>query len=232
MKKIRVYDLPTRIFHWIFVVLFLTAFAITKIVDDESTIFTFHMLLGIMLFAVVVWRIAWGIVGSKYARFSSFRLNPKDLFVYFRDFFTTKTKPDLGHNPASSWAAIMMFTLALGLGLTGYMMAQGIRKDFYEDLHELMANALIIVAAFHVVGVLLHTFRHRDKIGLSMIHGKKEASNNELEGVKSHPLAALIFIAFIASFAFLLSKNYDSSSQTLNFFGSVLQLGESEEGED
>lgn len=232
MNKVRVYDLPTRIFHWIFAVLFLAAFGITKIVDDESALFTFHMLIGIMLFAVVIWRIAWGIVGSKYARFSSFRLNPKDLLIYFRDFFTTKTKRDLGHNPASSWAAIIMFTLALGLGITGYMMAQGIGKDFYEDIHELMANAFIIVVVFHVVGILLHTFRHRDNIGLSMINGKKNASNNELGIVKSHRFAALIFVVFVGLFAFLLSKNYNSRNQTLNFFGAVLQLGEAEDGED
>lgn len=232
MKKIRVYDLPTTIFHWIFAILFLTAFGITKVVDDESALFTFHMLIGIMLFAVVVWRITWGFVGSKYARFSSFQLNPKDLLIYFRDFFTTKTKRYLGHNPASSWAAIIMFILALGLGLTGYMMAQGTGKDFYEDIHELMANAFIIVVIFHVVGILLHTFRHRDNIGLSMINGKKDALNDEPGIIKSHRLAALVFVAFVGLFAFLLSKNYNSRSQTLNFFGTVLQLGESEEGED
>lgn len=230
MKKTKVYDLPTRLFHWTFAGLFLAAFAIAKTVDDESTVFSYHMLLGIMLSAVVLWRVVWGFVGSRYARFSSFKLNPKDLFVYFRDFFSSHTKRDVGHNPASSWAAITMFVLALGLGLTGYLMAQGTNKEFFEDLHELLANGFIIVVISHIAGILLHTVRHRDAIGLSMVHGKKSFESS-LGIAKSHNFAALVFVVFVGAFAFQLVKNYDSGSQSLNMFGQTLQLGEAEDGD-
>jgi cytochrome b len=229
MKKTKVYDLPTRLFHWTFAGLFLVAFGIAKLFDDESPVFSYHMLFGIIISAAVLWRIAWGFIGSRYARFSSFKLNPKDLLIYFRDFFNPKSKRYLGHNPASSWAAISMFTLALGLGLTGYMMAQGVAKDFYEDIHELLANIFIIVVIFHVAGVILHTIRHKDAIGLSMVHGNKDETAGAAGIGKSHYFAALFFVAFVSSFAFHLHKNYDPGSQNLNLFGTTLQLGEGEE---
>lgn len=227
MKKTTIYDLPTRAFHWIFAGAFLSAFIISKTVSDDSSVFPYHMLLGVLLAAVAVLRIIWGFIGSRYARFSAFRLNPKDLLVYFGDFFNPRAKRDSGHNPASSWAAIAMIGLALGLGLTGYMMVNGTNKDFYEDLHELFANAFLVIAALHVLGVALHTLRYRDRIAFSMIHGKKEIPDGE--GIRStHPFIALLFISILGLFAFHLGNQYDPTKQTLSLFGKTFQLGEAE----
>lgn len=229
MKKTRVYDLPTRLFHWTFAATFLGAFFIAKAIEDNSPLYSYHMLLGLVLVAIVGFRIFWGLIGSRYARFSSFALKPKDLVLYFKNLFSTKTDQRLGHNPASSWAALIMMGLALGLGLTGFLMTSGIEggKENFEDLHELLANAFIIVVISHVVGVVFHTLRCRDQLGFSMISGKKQAVDSESGIRHSYKAAAVIFVIALAVFIFHLHKNYDPHTQSLKLFGNTLQLGDS-----
>jgi cytochrome b/DNA-binding CsgD family transcriptional regulator len=199
MKKLRVYDLPTRVFHWVFVGLFVGAFFISKVFDDDSSAYPYHMLMGLMLASAVFLRMVWGFVGSRYARFSSFALRPSDLVNYFKDLVAGKAAQKLGHNPASSWAALTMMGLALALAVSGYLMTQGSElKESLEDIHELLANAFMIVAIAHVSGIILHSFTHRDAIGLSMIHGKKVSLSPGGGIDKSYPVIALIFLVLIS----------------------------------
>jgi cytochrome b len=228
MRNQLVYDLPTRLLHWLFAGLFIGAFGIAKIVDDESPIFSYHMLAGFILVFVVILRLLWGIIGTKHSRFTSFTLKPKDLASYFGGILSGDKRKWTGHNPASSWAAIIMFILALGLGITGYLMTGSGNKETYEDLHELMANGFVIVAVLHVAGILLHMLRHQDGIGLSMIDGKKQdiPSTEMIAGQKS--AVAILFVGLLATFVVHLVRNFDGPTQTLNVFGTTLQLGESE----
>jgi len=228
MDQTKVYDLPIRLFHWLFAGLFLGAFFIAQVIDDDSPTYTYHMLLGFLLAFVVGLRIVWGFVGSRYARFSSFSLRPSELFRYFKQLVSGKTLRTLGHNPASSWAALIMMALALGLALTGYLMTGGGNKETLEEVHELLANLFIVVVIAHVAGVIFHTLRHRDCIGLAMIHGKKRGMEGQRGIARSHAGVALLFLAMVGAFAFHLGKNYDANAQTLRLFGSTLQLGESE----
>ena len=228
MKKVKVYDLPTRFFHWSFAGFFLSAFAIAKLADSESTIYPFHMLIGLMLFSAVTMRILWGILGSRYARFSSFALNPLALFRYFKEMFPVKPPKSLGHNPASSWAALIMMILALGLAFTGVQMAQGNNKEFYEDFHELFGNAFILVVISHVAGVILHMILHRDGIAFSMLTGKKTATEGGIENEKTHKAFGFVYLVVLALWALYLGINYDSTQKSLHLFGNKLQLGESE----
>jgi cytochrome b len=227
MRKTLIYDLPTRLFHWLFSGLFLISFVIAKISDDESLIFSYHMLSGLLLGALVAWRVIWGIVGSEYARFSGFNLNPLELKDYFLGMITGSKKRWPGHNPASSWAAITMFALAFGLAVTGYLMSTG-NKESFEDIHELMANTFIVVVVLHVAGVILHSIRHKDAISLSMIDGHKETSVQNFGIESSRYFATIVLIAFLISSGLYLFKNFDSNNRTLAIFGQTLQLGENE----
>jgi cytochrome b561 len=123
-----------------------------------------------------------------------------------------------------------MFALILGLGGTGVAMANGYEETF-EDIHELLANGFVVVSLLHVAGVILHSVRHRDLIGLSMMDGKKMNIPNGQTIHGSRAMAALVFLVLIASFAGYLGRNFDGTHRTLNLFGNTLQLGESEEEE-
>jgi cytochrome b len=184
-----------------------------------------HIMIGLGLVVTALLRIVWGFIGSRYAKFSSFALKPYDLLRYFKDLLTSKTLKKLGHNPASSWAALAMIMLSLGLGFTGIMMAQDINKDFYEDIHELCGNVFIIIAAGHVLGIIIHTLGHKDKIGLSMVHGCKKSIVGDVGIVKSHAKIGFLFVAILISFFIYLNKNYNTTQRSLNIGGITLQLG-------
>lgn len=230
MRNQLVYDLPLRLFHWIFAGLFIGAFLIAKTVDDESTVFSYHMLAGALLGFVVILRLLWGFVGTKHSRFSDFALRPQDLVAYFKGILSRDKKKWAGHNPASSWAALLMLILALSLGATGYLMASG-QKETFEDVHELLANGFLVVVLMHVAGVVLHSFRHQDGIAFSMVDGAKGGTPAGEAIPNSRPIIAVLFLALVATFALHLAKNFNSQTRTLNFFGTQLQLGENEDAE-
>jgi cytochrome b len=227
-KKQLVYDLPTRIFHWSFGALFGTAFGIAKFGDDESSLYAYHMLAGLTLGGLVLLRVLWGLVGTRHARFSGFALSPGGLVSYFRGILTGDKRRWSGHNPASSYAAVAMILFSLGLVLTGTLMTtQGSRaKETFEEIHELLANALLITALLHVAGVALHTLRHRELIGLSMVDGKKAGVPPGEQIPSARPFAAFLLLVATLALEYQLLRNYDPSSGRLEFLGTSFSLGE------
>lgn len=231
MNKQLVYDVPLRLFHWLFAALFLAAFIIAKTIEDDSPAFSFHMMFGLTLGFVSILRIIWLFIGTRHAQILNFELNPVSLVDYFRGILFGSSRRWAGHNPASSWAALLMILLSLGLSITGYLMSTG-QKEEYEDFHEIFANSFIIVVILHVAGVLVHMIRHRDMIALSMINGKKSDVPFEQSINSSRRVVGYLFIALVAAFSFNLYKNYNGQTRQLNFFGTVMSLGESESEEN
>ncbi len=231
MRQSLVYDLPTRVFHWLFAGLFLTGFIIAKTIEDDSPWFSYHSIAGLTLGFVVILRIIWGVFGTKYARFSGFALNPMDLVNYFKGILSGDKTRWAGHNPASSWAGVIMMVMAFGLAVTGYFMTSGPDKESFEDIHELFANGFIIVVVLHIAGIVLHTIRHKELIALSMVDGKKAEISLDQTIPSAQSAFGILLIALIVAFGLNLFKNYDSAAGTLKFFGTTLQLSEAE-GED
>jgi len=231
MRNNLVYDLPLRLFHWLFAGLFVTAYVIASVAEDSS-LFPWHMLAGLTLGFVVLARVAWGLFGTRHARFASFRLDPADLVRYLKGLFTGGQPVVAGHNPASSWVAIILMILALGLGATGYLMTSSGNPESLEEVHELLANTFLIIVVLHIAGVVLHSLRHRDGFALSMVDGRKQGIDPAETIASPRSAIGLVFIAAAAAFAVNVVRNYDPASQSLNLFGTTLQMGEQEqEGE-
>jgi len=229
MKKLLIYDWPTRFFHWTFAALLVSAYLVAQTADSESSFFSYHMILGLTLAFVALLRIVWGIIGSRYARFSGFPLRPSQIFSYFKELFSKDAKLWVGHNPASSWTAIVMLFLALGLAVSGVLMAERVQKDVWEEVHELFANFFLVAVVAHIGGVVFHMLKHRDALGMSMLHGQKQIRDGDAEGiVKPHLVAGLVFLALTAAFFFNLLSRYDQQQRALHIFGATLHLGEGE----
>ncbi|MFG1492692.1 cytochrome b/b6 domain-containing protein [Halobacteriovorax sp. ZH4_bin.1] len=226
MENSKAYDLPIRIFHWAFAMLFVMSFSIAKLIDDDSALYAYHMISGILMVFLVVLRIVWGFVGSKTSRFTSFKLRPSELIEYFKSVLSSKSKRYLGHNPASSYAVVLMMVSTLGIGLSGLLMTLGISKHFFEEIHELLANGFLIIVLFHIAGVLLHQFKHNDGMIYSMLNGKKAKVDVESEIKSNHIIVALVFVMLLSAMGSYLLKSFDRDTGKLNSFGTQLQLGE------
>jgi cytochrome b len=228
MKKL-IYDLPTRILHWLFAMCFIGAFVIANLVDDESTAFAIHMLFGLTMLLIVLLRTIIGVCGSQYTKFSDFKLNLNQLVQYMAGIFKGSDRKWDGHNPASSWAAVIMFMLAFGLAVTGIFMVFIQHSDVLEEVHEILANSFFVIVILHVSGVMIHNLKHRDDLSSSMISGYKSGVSNEAKSVKSNNGLAILILTTIVIFNVLLWSNFSFEQGTLNIGGNSYQLTEPNE---
>jgi len=222
----RVFDLPLRIFHWMFVSFFLAAFFIAKNVSDENIVFYYHMIFGIMVFLLVLWRIIWGFIGTKYSRFCSFEMHPKKLFVYLKGIFKHQNDSSIGHNPASSWATLIFLIFGFFLFVTGILMTNTPYKEEVEDFHELFANGFMIMAILHILGVLWHTFKIKDSLVFSMFNGIKIVNQKELVVIERKSVPAFILCTVIFFSVIFLFYNLNSGEKYIEMSLFQLRLGE------
>ena len=231
MNRTLVWDLPVRLFHWLFAAGFVAASVISLILGEHSPLFPYHAIIGLVLGAMVALRIVWGIAGPRWARFGSFVFGPGEIARYTIGAMVGggRGKRYIGHNPGSAVAIFAMLALILGLTVTGIMMARG--NEGPKELHELMAYAMCAVVGVHILGVVLHTVRHRENLTLSMIRGTKDVDAAEGIG-SSRPVAGVVFLALVGALAAGLLRNYDAGTQstTVPLIGAALQIGEDEGG--
>ena len=237
--NLTVYDRIIRVFHMLFGVLFIFSFTIGKLVDDDSLIYAYHMLSGILMLFIIVLRLIWGIIGTKYAKFNQFDLNLRHLTMYFKQLLSGKTKQVAGHNPASSYATVIMFTLTSGLIATGIFMTMDTNQKFVrfgeisEDFHELLATGFLLIVLFHIAGVMVHQLRHKDRLALSMVTGQKRLSvyqfdvaTQDLTQRLKSTLGLLVFLSLTSMASYYLVSQFDNATGRLTLFGHVLNLAD------
>lgn len=225
MKKILVWDLPIRLFHWTFAGSLSAALAIGFLVDDDSSFFQLHMLFGLVAAFALVVRLILGIAGSRYNRFTAMPLNPVETARYLLGTFTGKARRYIGHNPGCAAAAILMFSLVPLLVVSG----AGWLGETGAELHEGLAIALGITIGAHIAGIIWHSFRHRETIALSMVTGRKEGPDED--GLTtSNPGWAFALFAGGAAWIGALFGNHDPRAETVRLpvLGTVIQTGEYE----
>jgi cytochrome b len=226
-----VWDLPVRLLHWSAAGLFVVAFAVATLSDDEGTLFPLHALAGAMLMAVVVARLIWAFAGSQTARLSSFDLRPSALVAYLRASlgFEALAVRKL-HNPATSWYALAALAVLTGLGVTGYLLGRG--NGSVEDAHEVLAFAMLGLAGLHVAGILLHSLRTRENVVRRMLTGRGPGASPWGIPTSRWPVAALLALLAIG-WAAALWTAYDPAHRTLAVgVGAPLVIGEGAEGHE
>jgi cytochrome b len=227
MKRVLIWDLPTRLFHWMLAGGFSAAAFISLVLGDDSRLFPYHAIIGLTIALMVCLRVIWGLAGTRYARFNTFIFGPGAVIEYMKGTLVRGGKRYIGHNPGSALAIFALLALVLALAVTGVMMGQG--NEDVEDVHEVLAWVAVGVVVVHVLGVALHTILHRENITASMIHGKKDAEPSEAIA-SSKPVVAVCFLIIALAWTVGLIRNYNPSTQTttLPLIGTVLQLGENE----
>lgn len=169
--QIKVWDPLVRIFHWSLVMSFLVAW----ISADEWD--RLHEWAGYAVMGLIAFRVVWGVIGTRYARFSNFVCRRDTVIRYLKDVFLFRAKRYLGHNPAGGLMVIVLLVMLSFLFATGYMTTTVVFHDleWVEDIHEAVANLTLTFVGFHIVGVLLTSLLHGENLVRSMFNGRKRA---------------------------------------------------------
>lgn len=189
-ERTLVWDLPTRVFHWLLAVTFAGAY----LTSDGERLRDVHMLLGYSAAGLVVFRVLWGLVGTRYARFTSFPLSPRAALDYLRSLLSFSPRHYFGHNPAGSWAILGMLALIAGTALTGWANAIEIGPEWLEDVHEAFANATLALIVVHVGAVIVSSLLHRENLPRAMVTGYKPGSGPAAAGTRWFVAVALVAV--------------------------------------
>jgi len=168
--RVKVWDAFVRVAHWSLV----AAIAGAWITEDAGAV---HEWIGYAALAIVVARLAWGAVGSRYARFSQFVRSPAATIEYAGRVFARREPRHIGHNPLGAYmivALVVMVALVAGSGWL-YTTDAYWGVEWVADLHEGLANALLVLIALHVAGVAFSSWRHRENLVAAMLSGRKRA---------------------------------------------------------
>jgi cytochrome b len=194
-QSILVWDLPTRIFHWLLAGCFVGAFS----TGDSERWRDIHIMLGYTMLILIAFRVVWGVIGTRYARFSSFAYGPGRVAAYLRSLLSAKPEHHVGHNPAGSWAIYLLLGLALTAGITGYAAHNELGGEWLEEFHEGAANVLLAVVLVHIAGVIASSLRHGENLVASMITGRK--TGKIAEGIrKPQRIVAAVLLAGVIGF--------------------------------
>jgi len=194
VRAILVWDLPTRLFHWLLACSVLGAYAAS---DSERWI-ALHAMLGYTAGGLVAFRVLWGVAGTRYARFSGFAWAPRSVVRYMRSLLAFEPQHYVGHNPAGSWAIAVLLVLVALTAASGYANLNQVGPAWIEDVHEGLANATLALAALHVVAVVISSLLHRENLVRSMFTGTKRADAMAAAGTR-WPVG-LALIAAVAAF--------------------------------
>jgi len=166
-----VWDVPTRVFHW----LLASSFAGAFLTAESERYRDVHVMLGYTVLGLVAFRLAWGFVGTRHARFRSFAYGARSVSTYLRSLFTRSPQHHAGHNPAGSWSVYALLGLSVIAAASGYAAYDDLGGHWMEELHEAASNTLLAVVFIHVAGVLVSSLVHRENLVRSMITGYKRA---------------------------------------------------------
>jgi cytochrome b len=217
MQKSYIWSIPTRIFHWLFVLFILLAF-----LTDEDRLLNYHAIIGYSVLILLIFRFFWGIIGPKYSLFKDFPTGKQKAKEFLENIFEEKQKY-IGHNPLASYVMFSMLIVAFLTIITG-VLAFGIQEgkgilsslnnpyfkemELFKGIHELLSSLFIALIVAHVSGVLVDRLLHKKHETLnSIITGYKVTQENE--SIKLNIYQKIFsFIMFIFFIAFLIFNIY------------------------
>lgn len=192
--RVRVWDLPTRLFHWLLVALVGLAWVTS---DMGGLMFTIHVAAGLGVVTLILFRVVWGFVGGRHARFRDF-LRPRPVVrAYLGRVLRLSPPHTVGHNPLGGWMVVLLLATLAALAATGlfgahhsdvaplaHLLPRGVAHASAE-IHEGIAGFLGFLVGVHLLGVLYHAVVGRENLTRAMWTGVKMAP-----GAASTPTAA------------------------------------------
>ncbi|MES2944627.1 MAG: cytochrome b/b6 domain-containing protein [Pseudomonadota bacterium] len=208
-QKILVWDAPVRLFHWLMVLSFAGAYLTAE--SDQWRLL--HVTLGYTLGGLVAFRVIWGLMGTRYARFSAFLRGPAALVRYLRSLAGPRPEHHTGHNPAGAVAIVLMLLTSVAMVATGWANYNDVGGEWVGELHEGAANFMLLLVFVHVAGVLLASFLHRENLVKAMVTGHKSGQPEQSIRRAWYPVA-LVMLVVAGGFWWLQWQSAPSATAT------------------
>ncbi|WP_301584970.1 cytochrome b/b6 domain-containing protein [Halomonas alkaliantarctica] len=198
-KQVAVWDVFVRLFHWCLVVAVAVSFYTTK-TDGIPFLFPIevHAQAGYLIISLLIFRIIWGVLGTTYARFSTFVYGPRDTAVYTKALFKRRAPRYASHNPLGGWMVVLLllslsFQAVSGLFLSDDIFFQGplyglLGRDISGELaslHALNSDVLLILIGLHLVGVVVHALQGENLVA-AMVTGIKRFTSEPVDIKQTH----------------------------------------------
>jgi len=164
-----VWDIVTRVLHWSLVL----AYCTSQLTAEEWD--ALHEYAGYLVLGLVTFRVIWGIVGPRNARFSDFVKSPSEIKAHFATVLSGRHVAEPGHNPAGGAMVLVLLAWLALTGITGWLSTTltGSAAELIEKSHEFLGKYSLLLIALHVAGVIVMSLLERQDLARSMIDGKK-----------------------------------------------------------
>lgn len=208
--QVKVWDLPTRLFHWSLVALVVVGL-ITGFLAPEWWMGV-HLWAGYGTVLLVIFRLVWGIFGSEYSRLETFTFTPKEVIAHIREVFFLRPTHYIGHNPAGALMIFALIFILVGITLSGLLVLGGEENQgplagavnyqvsaLASPIHAILTITLMVLVVLHVFGVFTEMRLSGSNLIKSMIDGYKQVPDNIAAPTNrnARPLAAITaMIAF------------------------------------
>jgi cytochrome b len=194
MQKILIWDWPVRIGHWLMV----GGFVIAWLTSESESFRLVHAWAGGIVLAVAAFRLLWGIVGSRHARFASFLRGPQAVIAYLSSLLRLQPAHHAGHNPAGGWASVALLGFGILTGISGWANYNELGSHWLEELHEGLAATMLTVVIVHLAGVFSGSLLHGENLVRAMLTGRKAGAPEEAIA-SARPLAAVALLAWVVA---------------------------------
>jgi cytochrome b len=192
-----VWDLPVRLVHWLLVISVLGSYVTSQ---WGTKLFRWHKYCGYTILVLVSFRIAWGFVGTRYARFEQFMRSPERSFQYFGTVSSeTESRPYVGHKPLGGWSIVAMLFLLLAQAGTGLFANDDVSSvgplfgwvsnplsNTLTKFHHLLFNLLEAFILLHISAIAYYGYLKKDDLLTPMVTGRKLATivekSDEIQG--------------------------------------------------
>lgn len=204
-KSIRVWDLPTRAFHWSLLLAFIGLY----LTGESSDLLEFHQWFGLAMVGLLVFRLTWGFIGSTTARFSQFVRGKAAVSDYLNGRWQ-----GVGHNPLGGWSVIAMLLLLFAMVVTGlfanndadftapltFLVSDGV-SSLLTSVHHLLFNLLLVVVVIHVGAIVFYTIVLAKDLVTPMIKGDAPAESDQDAPTQGGGMIAVIVALVLAVLA-------------------------------
>lgn len=219
MKKIRIWDLPTRLFHWTLAVLVIAAIVTERV---GGSAIDWHFRIGYAVLALVFFRLVWGLIGSRYARFASFIFSPATIFAYATGRKHDHAATFHGHNPVGSLSVFALLSVVLAQSASGLFanddiasegpLVHFISKELSDSVTwfhaQIGGNLIYGLIGLHVAAIGYYYFSNRVNLVRPMITGDKATTGEAIaaeDSIRVRLVAVAVLLASAGAVYFIVN---------------------------